>query len=74
MATPHVSAVAALVWSHFPGCTGNHIREALRRSALALAPSSSGLDYLTGWGLVQARAALDYLAANPCKGTGAQFN
>jgi subtilisin family serine protease len=74
MATPHVSAVAALVWSHFPECTANHIRNALEQSALALTPSSSGQDYRNGKGLVQARAAVDYLATHPCQGTGSQFD
>jgi subtilisin family serine protease len=73
MATPHVSAVAALVWSRFPGCTANHIRNALKQSARRLATSGVP-DYATGYGLVQAKAALDYLAANGCAGTGAQFD
>ncbi|WP_280155834.1 S8 family serine peptidase [Piscinibacter sp. XHJ-5] len=72
MAVPHVSAVAALVWSHFPGCTANHIRNALRQSALRLS-TSGATDYFTGSGLVQAKAAFDYLAANPCLGSGSQY-
>jgi subtilisin family serine protease len=72
MAVPHVSAVAALVWSQFPGCTANHIRNALRQSALRLSASGTA-DYYTGNGLVQAKAAFDYLAANACHGTGSQF-
>jgi subtilisin family serine protease len=27
MATPHVSAVAARVWAHYPGCKANVIRQ-----------------------------------------------
>ena len=37
MATPHVAGVAALVWSHFPECNNNHIRNALIQSAEDLA-------------------------------------
>ncbi|QDH68718.1 S8 family peptidase [Marilutibacter alkalisoli] len=66
MATPHVAAVAALVWSHYPQCSNNHIRDALKRSALDL--GEPGYDYKNGWGLVQAKAAVDYLAVNACKG------
>ena len=29
MATPHVAGVAALLWSHFPDCTNNQIRNAM---------------------------------------------
>ena len=59
MATPHVSAVAALVWSHNPGWTNANIRDALQRTAEDLGPA--GRDTSFGFGLVRARAALDYL-------------
>jgi subtilisin family serine protease len=36
MATPHASAVAAVVWSHHPGCTAAQVRKALTDSALDL--------------------------------------
>ncbi|WP_428819875.1 S8 family serine peptidase [Microbulbifer sp. MCCC 1A16149] len=65
MATPHVSGIAAKVWSHFPQCSANDIRLALRASAADL--GEPGYDYNTGWGLVQTKAAFDYLAANGCK-------
>lgn len=64
MATPHVSGVAALVWSHFPQCSANDIRLALRHSAKDL--GEAGYDYQYGWGLVQAKDAFDYLAVNGC--------
>lgn len=32
-ACPHVAGVAALLWTHFPECTNNQIRNALIRSA-----------------------------------------
>jgi hypothetical protein len=64
MATPAASAVAGLVWAAYPGCSNSEIRQALRASALDL--GAPGRDDFYGHGLVQARAALDWLAANPC--------
>ena len=64
MATPHVSAVAALVWSNFPGCSAAKIRNALNMSAMDL--GTAGRDNEYGNGLVQAKAAADYLTANAC--------
>ncbi|MBI2568475.1 MAG: S8 family serine peptidase [Candidatus Schekmanbacteria bacterium] len=68
MATPHVSGVAALVWSHFPSCTNADIRTALGASAQDL--GAAGRDTSYGYGLIQAKAAYDYLTANPCGGGG----
>ena len=59
MATPHVSAVAALIWSANPAWTNVQIREALTATAQDL--GSAGRDVYYGYGLVQARAALEYL-------------
>ena len=59
MATPHVSAVAALVWSYFPKCTAATIRNTLNASALDL--GAKGRDTKFGYGLVQAKAAYDRL-------------
>jgi serine protease len=59
MATPHVSGVAALIWSHNLGWTNAAIRDALQRTAQDL--GSAGRDNLYGFGLVRAKAALDYL-------------
>jgi len=64
MATPHVSAVAALVWSYFPTCTGSQIRTSLTKSALDL--DAAGKDNKTGYGLVQAKAAYDRIKALGC--------
>jgi len=61
MATPHVSAVAALVWSHFPTCSNSQVRSALGASAQDL--GSKGRDEKFGFGLVQAKAAYDYIKA-----------
>ncbi|MGB4594412.1 MAG: S8 family serine peptidase [Anaerolineaceae bacterium] len=59
MATPHVSAVAALVWSSNPSWTNTQIRQALTATAQDL--GIAGRDVYFGYGLVQAKAALDYL-------------
>lgn len=60
MATPHVAAVAALVWSHYSHCSGNQIRTALGVTAQDL--GSTGRDNYYGYGLVQAKDMYDALA------------
>jgi subtilisin family serine protease len=64
MATPHVSGVAALVWSHFPLCSAKQIRQVLNASAVEL--GRPGKDPEFGFGLLQAKAAYDRLAATGC--------
>lgn len=64
MATPHVSAVAALVWSYFPMCSAAQIRNTLDMSAEDL--GAPGRDPQYGFGLVRAKAAYDRLAAYGC--------
>ncbi len=64
MATPHVSAVAALVWSHNLNCTAAQLRNSLNKSALDLGPV--GRDTKFGFGLVQAKAADDRIKARGC--------
>jgi subtilisin family serine protease len=64
MATPHVSAVAALVWSYFPSCTGEQIRQSLDKSAKDL--GVAGRDVKFGYGLVQAKAAYDRIVSVGC--------
>jgi serine protease len=66
MATPHVAGVAALLFSHFPQCSGSDIRNAMNATALDL--GKSGQDHAYGNGLVQAKDALDYLTVNGCAG------
>jgi len=68
MATPHVSAIAALVWSHFPTCTNANIRNALNATAEDL--GAAGRDSTFGYGLVRTKAAVDYLTLNGCSGGG----
>ena len=67
MATPHVSGVAALVWSHYSTCTNAEIRAALGSTAEDL--GDAGRDNAYGHGLVQAQAAFNYLA-DGCGGGG----
>ena len=64
MATPHVSAVAALVWSYKPECTAAQIRTTLNNSAMDL--GAAGRDIKYGYGLVQAKAAYDRLMKMGC--------
>lgn len=59
MATPHVSGVAALVWSNFPSKSNSDIRNALEKTAQDL--GAAGRDDYYGHGLVQAKAAYDLL-------------
>lgn len=59
MATPHVSGVAALVWSCNPAWTNKQIRTALIATAEDLGVAGRDVNY--GYGLVRARAARDYL-------------
>ncbi|WP_085296730.1 S8 family serine peptidase [Cognaticolwellia mytili] len=62
MATPHVTGVAALVWSNNPNCTATQVRNALKSTAIDL--GTPGRDDKTGYGLVQAKAASDALATS----------
>ncbi len=59
MATPHVSGVAALLWSANPTWTNVQIREAMAMTAMDL--GDEGWDPHYGYGLVQALDALEYL-------------
>ena len=59
MATPHVSGVAALIWSAHPEWTNVQIRTAMTATAIDL--GDDGRDMLFGYGLVQAKDALEYL-------------
>jgi serine protease len=59
MATPHVSAVAALVWSCHPALTAAQVRKVLDDTAKD--KGAAGRDASFGFGLVQAKAAVDWL-------------
>jgi subtilisin family serine protease len=64
MATPHVSAVAALVWSYAPKCTNAQVRSALTSTAEDL--GAAGRDVNFGFGLVRASNALTALQGLAC--------
>ena len=66
MATPHVTGVAALAWSNNITCTATQVRNALKQTAIDL--ETVGRDNKTGYGLVQTKAASDFLANN-CDGS-----
>lgn len=56
MATPHVAAVAAMLYSYGTANTPDDVREALISRALDI--GDAGFDNISGHGLVQAHAAL----------------
>jgi subtilisin family serine protease len=62
MATPHVSGVAALIWSCYPSLTNQQVRDAM--NATAKPAGAAGRDNAYGYGIVQARAAVDSLIAS----------
>lgn len=64
MATPHVSAVAAVVWARNPNCTASQLRTSLNLSAKDL--GTAGRDSSFGYGLVQAKAADDRIKSLGC--------
>ena len=68
MATPHVAGVAALVWSHFPDCSNNQIRNVLIKTAQDRGAAGCDINY--GYGIVQAKAAYDLLLAEGCDAGG----
>ncbi len=68
MATPHVSGVAALVWSQHLQCSVQQVRNAL--NVTAEDRGTAGRDAYYGYGIIKAKAASDYLAKGCNGGTG----
>jgi len=66
MATPHVAGVAALVWSQHLDCSAPQIRAVLGATAQDL--GDAGRDNAYGFGLIQAKAASDFITAKGCDG------
>ena len=62
MSTPHISGVAALIWSQFPDMTRDQVCTQLLRTADDL--GDSGLDEFFGHGRVNARNAVEHLLPN----------
>jgi subtilisin family serine protease len=56
MATPHVSGVAALVWSKNPTYSDETVENAIKDTTLDL--GAAGYDTTYGYGLPQADAAI----------------
>ncbi|QWC85202.1 S8 family serine peptidase [Nocardioidaceae bacterium] len=56
MATPHVSAIAAEIWSTVPTASAAQVRDAINSTAFDL--GAEGRDSATGFGLIQAADAL----------------
>merc|ERR1711971_314592 len=64
MATPHVAGVAGLLRMYFPDCKAFQIRNAM--IVTAKDKGDSGCDVNYGHGIVQAKAAFEYLETNQC--------
>lgn len=56
MSTAHVSGLAALVWSREDGLSADRVAEVITETAKDV--WSSGFDYLTGWGRIDAFASV----------------
>ncbi len=63
MSTPHVSGVAALLWSRDPSLTADEITDILVQSAADIEPT--GKDDYTGWGRLSANRAIGLLEGFP---------
>jgi serine protease len=63
MASPHVAAAAALLWSHFGECTNHQIRYAL---AMTAHNPEGGCDESYGYGVVKAKDAYEWLSEHDC--------
>lgn len=64
MATPHVSAVAGLLWMYFPECTNQQIRNVMLASAKKIGDSTCNEE--TGYGFVQSIDAYKLLEEGNC--------
>jgi len=64
MATPHVAGVAGLLRMYFPDCKAFQIRNAM--IATAKDKGDAGCDVNYGHGIVQTKAAFEFLEANQC--------
>ena len=62
MASPHAAAVAALVWSYAPELSAADIRAVLATTAEDLGTAGRNNEF--GYGLVQAKAAVDFIGGD----------
>ena len=65
MASPVVAGVAGVVWSTYPLCTNIEIRNVLQKTAIPCTGQPSTKNIFCGHGIVQAQAAVDYIAKTP---------
>ncbi len=73
MAAPHVTGIAAKIWSHNPSMTAQEVRDLLEMTAEDL--GEVGRDDEYGWGLVDAFAAFQVISTSePCEDTSAAFS
>jgi Subtilase family len=68
MATPLCAGLAGMLWAAHTECSAAEVHAALRATAKLPAGSPAGVNRTNsaGYGIVQARAAHEYLLANPC--------
>ena len=71
VAAAYISGAAGLVWSFHPECSNKEIRNILQQTSKDLA--GIGRDDNTGYGLIQAKAAVDLIDQRGCSGNG-EFN
>jgi serine protease AprX len=64
-AAPHVAGTMALLRQANPNATVAELEQALTDSAVDLDPSTAGADNISGYGLIDAVAANDWLVNNP---------
>ena len=62
MATPHVSAVATMIWSCHPAVSNKQVRDAMNKTAMD--KGAAGKDNSYGYGIVQAKNAIEFLGAS----------
>ncbi len=74
LAAPIVSGIAALVKAHFPSYNSEQIREQVRVTAENVALQNPGLDYLIGFGRVNASAALSATQEKSVRATNFTFS
>lgn len=65
MAVPHISAIAGLLWMHFPQCTNHQIRNVLADTAMNIGKKPV-CDKKTGFGFVQSVDAYKRLELGDC--------
>jgi len=65
MASPLVAGAAAVIWSHHPSCSNTQIRKVLQMTADKKRVNGDR-DESYGFGLLQAKQALDYLDKHGC--------